>query len=41
LSLEAYGLDFAAALGFMLAGFKLTRRRQMQQQYGAILARDD
>ena len=41
LSLEAYGLDFAAALGFMLAGFKLTRRSQMQQQYGAILARDD
>ncbi len=41
LSAGAYGLDFAAALGFMLAGFKLTRRRQMQQQYGAILARDD
>ncbi len=39
LSAAAYGLDFAAALIFMLAGFKLTRRRQMKQQYGAILAR--
>jgi hypothetical protein len=41
LSAQAYGLDFAAALGFTIAGFKLTRRRQMRQQYGAILARDD
>jgi len=41
LSADSYGLDFAAALGLMLAGFKLTRRRQMEQQYGAILAQDD
>ncbi len=41
LSPADYGLDFAAALGFMLAGFRLTRRRQMRQRYGAILTRDD
>jgi hypothetical protein len=41
LSLDRFSLDFAAALGFMLAGFKLTRRTQMQQQYGAIFARED
>jgi hypothetical protein len=40
LSLKEYGLDFAAALGFNLVGFKLTRRRQMERQYGAILTRD-
>lgn len=40
LSLARYGLDFATALGFNLIGFKLTRRRQMERQYGAILARD-
>ncbi len=41
LSLWRYGLDFAAALGFAAAGFKLTRVRQMKQQYGAIFARED
>jgi len=40
LSAARFGLDFAAALVFMLAGFILSRRRQMQQQYGAVLARD-
>jgi hypothetical protein len=40
LSPERFGLDFAAAMGFMLAGYKLTRRRQMRDQYGAIFARD-
>ncbi len=41
LSLSRYGLDLAPALGFVLAGFRLTRRRQMKQQYGAILAQED
>ena len=35
-----YGLDFAVALGFVLAGFKLTRERQMKQQYGWISRQD-
>jgi hypothetical protein len=41
LSPEGFGLDFAAALVIMLAGFKLTRRRQMREQYGAIFAREE
>lgn len=41
LSLPCYGLDFAAALAFIVGGFKLTRRRQMKQQYGRIFARED
>ncbi|VFU08898.1 DUF6867 family protein [Methylocella tundrae] len=40
-SLARYGLDFAAAFGFVLSGFKLTRRSQMKQQYGPIFARED
>lgn len=40
LSRERYGFDCAAALGFSLVGFKLTRRQQMDRQYGALLTRD-
>ncbi len=36
-----YGFDFLVALGFALEGFKLTRQRQMKQQYGSILSRQD
>jgi hypothetical protein len=41
LSLPRFGLDFTVALGFVFAGFELTRRRQMKQQYGAIFAREN
>jgi hypothetical protein len=33
-----YALDYAVILGFALAGFKLTRRRQMQRNYGWMAA---
>jgi hypothetical protein len=36
LSLQGYALDFLAAAGFAWLGFKLTRARQMKQNYGWI-----
>jgi len=36
LSLGAYGLDTAVAIGFAALGFRITRGRQMARQYGFL-----
>jgi hypothetical protein len=36
LSLPAYGLDTAVAIGFAALGFRITRARQMARQYGFL-----
>jgi hypothetical protein len=36
LSLPAYGLDTAVAIGFATLGFRITRTRQMAHQYGFL-----
>lgn len=36
LSLSAYGLDTAVAIGFAGAGYRITRARQMARQYGFL-----
>jgi hypothetical protein len=36
LSLSAYGLDTAVAIGFATLGFRTTRSRQMARQYGFL-----
>jgi hypothetical protein len=41
ISICRYGLDLTVALSFAMAGFSLTRRRQMKRQYGWILSRRD
>jgi len=35
-SLAAYGIDTAVAMAFAAAGFRMTRARQMAQQYGFL-----
>jgi len=34
--LAAYGIDTAVAMAFAAAGFRMTRARQMAQQYGFL-----
>jgi hypothetical protein len=36
LSLPAYGLDTAVAIGFATLSFRITRTRQMARQYGFL-----